>query len=203
MAGRGRPIATSPPASRASALPPDRHRDVDGRDQNILLVGNDDRDTATPNELAQIGTQSDGGSLNTDTMMLMHVPADGRKASVISFPRDTYVPIPGHGKDKLNSAYTWGIKDGHGSKTAGAALLRDTIENLTGLQDRSLRPGRPHRFLPDLQRNRRCRPLPERGRAPGQVAGRGPEQHPRSRRRASSRTARTSPATPTSTCTRA
>lgn len=110
-----------------------RRPDIDGQAQNILIVGNDDRDTATPDELAQIQTTKDGGSLNTDTMMLMHIPADGRKASVISFPRDTYVSIPGHGRDKLNSAYTWGIKDGHGSKAAGAALLRSTIENLTGL----------------------------------------------------------------------
>ena len=108
-------------------------KNIDGSDQNILIVGNDDRDTATNSELAQLGTTRDGGSYNTDTMMLLHVPADGRKATVISFPRDSYVAIPGHGMNKLNSAYPDGVRDGNGSKDAGASLLADTISNLTGL----------------------------------------------------------------------
>ncbi|MBV9822025.1 MAG: LCP family protein [Actinobacteria bacterium] len=106
---------------------------IDGKDQNILIVGNDDRDSASDAELAKLGTTRDGGSYNTDTMMLLHLPADGRKATVISFPRDSYVSIPGHGKNKLNSAYPSGIADGHGNKDAGAQLLVRTIENLTGL----------------------------------------------------------------------
>ncbi len=108
-------------------------QDIDGKDQNILIVGNDDRDTATDAELAQLGTTRDGGSYNTDTMMLMHVPANGSKATVISFPRDSYVAIPGHGMNKLNSAYPDGINDSNGSKAAGARLLVQTIQNLTGL----------------------------------------------------------------------
>jgi LCP family protein required for cell wall assembly len=108
-------------------------QNIDGSDQNILIVGNDDRDTATNAELSQLGTTRDGGSYNTDTMMLLHVPADGRKATVISFPRDSYVAIPGHGMNKLNSAYPDGVRDGNGSKAAGASLLVDTIDNLTGL----------------------------------------------------------------------
>jgi len=106
---------------------------IDGKDQNLLIVGNDDRDTASDAELAKLGTTRDGGSYNTDTMMLLHLPADGKKATVISFPRDSYVNIPGHGKNKLNSAYPDGISDGHGDKAAGAQLLVRTIENLTGL----------------------------------------------------------------------
>lgn len=108
-------------------------RDVDGKDQNLLVVGNDDRDTATNAELKALGTTRDGGSYNTDTMMLIHLPANGQKATVISFPRDSYVAIPGHGMSKLNSAYPDGMNDHHGDKTAGAQLLVETIENLTGL----------------------------------------------------------------------
>lgn len=107
-------------------------QDLDGKDQNILVVGNDDRDTATNAELRQLGTTRDGGSYNTDTMMLMHLPANGQKATVISFPRDSYVAIPGHGMAKLNSAYVDGMQDHHGDKAAGARLLVQTIENLTG-----------------------------------------------------------------------
>ncbi len=108
-------------------------KNIDGTAQNILIVGNDDRDTATNAELAQLGTTRDGGSYNTDTMMLLHVPADGSKATVISFPRDSYVAIPGHGMNKLNSAYVDGMNDSNGDKAKGASLLISTIENLTGL----------------------------------------------------------------------
>jgi LCP family protein required for cell wall assembly len=106
---------------------------IDGKDQNLLIVGNDDRDTASDNELAQLGTTRDGGSYNTDTMMLLHLPADGSKATLISLPRDSYVNIPGHGKNKLNAAYPIGIQAAKGDKAAGARLLVKTIENLTGL----------------------------------------------------------------------
>lgn len=106
---------------------------IDGRDQNLLIVGNDDRDTASDAELAKLGTTRDGGSYNTDTMMVLHLPADGSKATLISFPRDSYVNIPGHGKNKLNAAYPIGVRAANGNKDAGARLLVQTIENLTGL----------------------------------------------------------------------
>ncbi|SDJ35324.1 transcriptional attenuator, LytR family [Frankineae bacterium MT45] len=109
-------------------------KDVDGTDQNILIVGNDDRDTATAAELAALGTTRDGGSYNTDTMMILHAPADGKSATVISLPRDSWVAIPGHGMGKLNSAYPDGVSDGNGDKAAGAQLMVKTIENLTGLK---------------------------------------------------------------------
>jgi LCP family protein required for cell wall assembly len=108
-------------------------KDIDGKDQNILIVGNDDRQTATNAELAQLGTTRDGGSLNTDTMMVLHLPADGRKASVISIPRDSYVAIPGHAMNKINSAYPTGVTSNNGSKSAGARLAVQTVSNLTGL----------------------------------------------------------------------
>ena len=109
------------------------NKDIDGKDQNILIVGNDDRQTATNAELAQLGTTRDGGSLNTDTMMVLHVPADGRKATVISIPRDSYVAIPGHSMNKINSAYPTGVASGHGSTSSGARLAVQTVSNLTGL----------------------------------------------------------------------
>ena len=108
-------------------------KDIDGKAQNILMVGDDDRDTATKAERKAIGIYADGGSTNTDTMMVMHVPANGKKATAISLPRDSWVAIPGHGMGRLNSAYADGMADAHGSKAAGARLLVRTIENLTGL----------------------------------------------------------------------
>ena len=109
--------------------------DVDGRDQNILLVGSDDRSTATEAELSELSTTR-VSSNSTDTMMLVHVPADGRKATAISFPRDSYVQIPGFGRHKLNSAYINGATDGGKTKAdpdKGRQLLVQTISELSGL----------------------------------------------------------------------
>lgn len=111
--------------------------DIDGEDQNILLVGNDDRTGMTNQEVRDLHVGRDGGSLNTDVMMILHVPADGKKATIISLPRDTYVAIPGYGQHKLNSAYSDAYNDTGGSKkqkqAAGANLLIQTISDLTGL----------------------------------------------------------------------
>ncbi|MCW2603174.1 MAG: LytR family transcriptional regulator [Pseudonocardiales bacterium] len=104
----------------------------DGKDQNIVLVGKDDRETATDAELAELGTERDGGSLNTDTMMILHVPADGAKATLISFPRDSWVTIPGYGQNKLNAAYSLGSDSG-AKPDAGRKLLVTVLQNMTGL----------------------------------------------------------------------
>ena len=117
--------------------PPSGKKDVDGSDQNILLVGIDDRTTMTPQQIRELKVGSDGGSMATDTMMILHVPANGAKATLISLPRDSYVEIPGHGMNKLNSAYVTGYNAASGTpdqrRTAGADLLLRTITNLTGL----------------------------------------------------------------------
>jgi LCP family protein required for cell wall assembly len=114
--------------------------DADGKDQNILLIGNDSRAGASPAELKALSTANDGGSVNTDTMMVLHVPSDGGRASIISFPRDSWVSIPGHGKGKINSAYGTAYsaaKDaGHsetGAQSDGIILTIKTINALTGL----------------------------------------------------------------------
>ncbi|UFS60520.1 LCP family protein [Subtercola endophyticus] len=106
---------------------------TNNKDQNILLVGDDHRpDNATPEQLAQLGTEEDGGGTSTDTMIIVHLPADGSSATMISLPRDSWVDIPGFGQDKLNSAFTYGTENG-GGDAGGAKLLITTIQNLTGL----------------------------------------------------------------------
>jgi LCP family protein required for cell wall assembly len=62
----------------------------------ILLVGSDARTDADGNplsadELAQVGTEDDGGGINTDTIMLVHIPQGGGKATAVSLPRDTWI----------------------------------------------------------------------------------------------------------------
>jgi LCP family protein required for cell wall assembly len=108
--------------------------DADGKAQNVLLIGDDHRPPgASAQVLAELNTQQDGGSVNTDTMMVLHIPADGSKPTVISLPRDSWVDIPGNGKGKLNSAFAIGVNDG-GGDAGGIKLLIQTIQQLTGLR---------------------------------------------------------------------
>jgi LCP family protein required for cell wall assembly len=116
----------------AIAVPPAGHPRIDGTDQNILLVGDDDRTGVTAADLAAMHTGNDGGGVNTDTMMVLHVPANGSKATGISFPRDSWVNIPGFGMNKLNAAYEFGTENGGGA-AGGARLLITVIQNMTGL----------------------------------------------------------------------
>ena len=115
-------------------------QDPDGADQNILLIGSDSRNGATAAELRDLATTEDGGGINTDTTMLLHIPADGSRATIISFPRDSWVDIPENGKGKLNSAYGDGYaaskNKGGGeiaAQSAGIRLLIRTLSGLTGL----------------------------------------------------------------------
>ncbi|SOD71483.1 LytR family transcriptional attenuator [Jatrophihabitans sp. GAS493] len=115
------------------SAPDARAPDLDGKAENILLVGDDHRPAnASAALLAELSTQLDGGGTNTDTMMVMHVPADGSKATLISFPRDSWVKVPGHGLNKLNAAFSLGSRNGGGDR-GGSRLLIATIHDLTGL----------------------------------------------------------------------
>jgi LCP family protein required for cell wall assembly len=121
----------------AVGAPPSGKDDIDGKDQNILLVGNDDRSNMTDAEVKKLHVGRGTGSKATDTMMIVHVPADGSRATLISLPRDSYVDIPGHDKNKLNAAFLDGYNEASGTddqkRAAGADLLIRTVTNLTGL----------------------------------------------------------------------
>jgi len=88
----------------------------------ILLVGTDSREGLTPAQRKRLGTGNAEGS-RTDTMIIYYVPPSGKPA-LISLPRDSYLPIPGHKKNKLNAAYAFG----------GPSLLVQTVEQATGLR---------------------------------------------------------------------
>ncbi|MBO0890117.1 MAG: LCP family protein [Acidothermales bacterium] len=91
--------------------------------QDWLLVGSDSRAGLTKKQQNQMHTGHTGGQ-RADTMMLLHIPAGGGKATLVSFPRDSYVPIPGHGRNKLNAAYSLG----------GPKLAVRTIEGVTDIR---------------------------------------------------------------------
>jgi LCP family protein required for cell wall assembly len=89
---------------------------------NILVVGTDTRGGLTRNQELRLHVGTDQGA-NTDTMMLVHIPADHDSVEVVSLPRDSWVAIPGHGMNKINAA------DGIG----GPQLMVSTVENATGV----------------------------------------------------------------------
>jgi len=70
-------------------------------------------------------------------MILVHIPADGRKATAVSFPRDSWVTVPGCGQHKLNSAYINGATDCGTTKAdpdRGRQKLVQTISELSGVK---------------------------------------------------------------------
>ncbi|TWH22431.1 LCP family protein [Prauserella rugosa] len=76
---------------------------------DILLVGSDSRTDMQGNPLPldvlkALRTESTD-DLNTDTMIILRIPKDGSDPVGVSIPRDTWVDVPGGGKDKINSVY--------------------------------------------------------------------------------------------------
>jgi polyisoprenyl-teichoic acid--peptidoglycan teichoic acid transferase len=76
-----------------------------GTGTNFLVVGADTRP---------------GDAGRSDVIVLVHIPEDPTSIQMIHFPRDLYVDVPGHGKDKINAAYAYGKEP----------LLVQTMENL-------------------------------------------------------------------------
>ena len=88
---------------------------VKGPGKNILLLGSD---TRSGSEAALVS-----GS-RADSIMLMHIPADGKGVYLVSIMRDTWVNIPGYGSAKINAALNYG----------GISLQVATVENLLGIK---------------------------------------------------------------------
>jgi LCP family protein required for cell wall assembly len=101
-----------------NAFPEERLRppEVEGegaRAVNILLLGSDTRGTVD-DDIDDIRGQ------RSDTMLLMHVPADRSGIQVMSIMRDSWVTIPGYGENKINAALAFG----------GVPLVVQTLEGL-------------------------------------------------------------------------
>jgi LCP family protein required for cell wall assembly len=114
----------------------DALRDYQGRPAatpgaDWLIVGSDSRQGLDERRRRELGTGQAAGR-RADTMMLLHIPRGTGKPVLISLPRDSYVPIPGHGRNKLNAAYAFG----------GPTLLARTVEEVTGIRlDRYMEVG--------------------------------------------------------------
>jgi LCP family protein required for cell wall assembly len=89
---------------------------------NILVAGVDIRAGLTHRQQARLHVGR-AVSHNSDTLMIVHIPADHSYVQVVSVPRDSWVPIPGHGMNKINAAFGLG----------GPRLMVRTVSALTGL----------------------------------------------------------------------
>ncbi len=89
---------------------------------NWLIAGSDSRQGLSRAQIDALHVGFDSGTLNSDSLMLLHM--GGPKPVLISIPRDSYVPIPGHGMNKINAALAFG----------GPTLLIQTVESVTGLR---------------------------------------------------------------------
>ncbi|WP_455772495.1 LCP family protein [Streptomyces lydicus] len=96
-------------------------RPARGRGTNWLLVGSDSRSELTRQQRRELHV-GNNDVRNTDTIMVLHYGDHG--PTLVSLPRDSYVPIPGHGSRKINEAYADG----------GPKLLTRTVEQATGLR---------------------------------------------------------------------
>jgi LCP family protein required for cell wall assembly len=96
---------------------------------NFLLLGSDSRTGLSKQQLQEFGTNKDiGGSQRSDTIMVVHIPPGNQKAVILSFPRDLWVHIPGHGVDKINAAFEGGVNGG------GPQVVASTIYKMSGLR---------------------------------------------------------------------
>jgi LCP family protein required for cell wall assembly len=89
---------------------------------NIVVAGIDSRDGLTHRQEVELHVGADV-SMNSDTLMLVHISADHSRVQVVSLPRDSWVNIPGHGLNKINAAIGLG----------GVPLMVKTVEQATGL----------------------------------------------------------------------
>jgi LCP family protein required for cell wall assembly len=83
---------------------------ADPEAKNFLVVGDDSHACVDPNspwagaadpERTDIGQRS-------DTIMLVRIDPASKRAAILSFPRDLWVKVPGHGRARINSAYRKG-----------------------------------------------------------------------------------------------
>jgi LCP family protein required for cell wall assembly len=112
--------------NRVQALSDYSGRPASGAGSNWLIVGSDSRAGLSAAEAAKLhtGDEAAASGQRTDSMMVLHVPSNGTKPTLVSLLRDSAVNIPGHGQSKINAAYSIG----------GPQLLAKTVEGATGMR---------------------------------------------------------------------
>lgn len=86
------------------------HITAAGADQplNVLVVGSDTRALA-PGQTAHFGSGSKVAGQRSDVTFILHIEPRSKQASILSIPRDLFVPIAGtSSSNRINSAYDTG-----------------------------------------------------------------------------------------------
>jgi LCP family protein required for cell wall assembly len=83
---------------------------------NVLLLGSDNR--GARGSLANLAGQ------HSDTIVVVHIPADRRSLSIMSIPRDSWVDAPEHGETNISSTLALG----------GVPLAVQSVEGLIGVR---------------------------------------------------------------------
>lgn len=89
---------------------------------NFLVLGSDSRAGLSKQQQAQYGSEQNSPGQRSDTMIVVQVDPENNRTIVLSIPRDLRVSIPGHGVDKINTAFMY-----------GPDVVVQTVEKLTGL----------------------------------------------------------------------
>lgn len=110
--------------TRKNVLVDYKGRPAGGSGTNWLITGSDSRQGLSRKQERHFATGHDISGRRSDTIMVLHMPSGGGRPILISLPRDSWVPIPGYGYNKINAAYSFG----------GPKLLAETVQNVTGLR---------------------------------------------------------------------
>jgi LCP family protein required for cell wall assembly len=126
-AAKPRPLATSttstavvktsptdPSQPAESTSPPDTFPAPEAAAQNFLITG---ADNAADKACANLLDKGARNGERSDTIMMIRLDPVSKRSAILSFPRDLWVKIPGHGSSRINSAY----------KLNDPQLLIDTI----------------------------------------------------------------------------
>jgi LCP family protein required for cell wall assembly len=89
----------------------------------FLVLGSDSRQGLTRKQQKVLGNSKWTSGQRSDTIILVQIDVQKDRTVVLSIPRDLRVPIPGHGFNKINTAFNYGPN-----------LMVKTVEQLTGLQ---------------------------------------------------------------------
>ncbi|HEV8559488.1 MAG TPA: LCP family protein [Actinophytocola sp.] len=108
-------------------------------DENFLMVGSDSRDGAAAED--KVGNSADVPGARSDTIMIAHVPADRKRAVVVSFPRDLEVNRPQcEAWDPKTTKYTGkqipaatNVKINTAFQVGGPKCVTKMVQQLSGL----------------------------------------------------------------------
>ena len=81
---------------------------------NFLILGSDN------------DRKKEAAKPDTQSMIVVTLDPKHHRVDLLSIPRDFYVPIRGHGKDKIMLAFKYGAA--HGGRLQGAGLALETVE---------------------------------------------------------------------------